>query len=52
MLRRWARRVLVTAIVGVVVAGALGPAAQPFGVLLDAPAVSIDLGALRVELKL
>jgi hypothetical protein len=52
MLRRWARGALVTLIVGIVVVGAVMPAAQPVARLLDGSAVSLDLGALRLELRL
>ena len=52
MLRRWVRGMLASVIVGVVVAGAVGPVAQPALLLLAGGEVRAEIGPVNVALSL
>ncbi len=52
MLKRVFRDLLAAAIAALVVVVALEPAAAPIAALMEAPPLSAELGAVRIELRL
>jgi hypothetical protein len=52
MVRRWIRGLLVTVIVGFVVATAVGSAAAPLAALLPSTSISADLGSVHIQLAI